>query len=289
MTLDQLRYFQAACRYNSVSRAARALNISQPSVSTAISKLEDEFGVALFTRQNKRLMLTKEGAVLLKHATALLQEAEDTAKRMRELSETKVLNLGVPPMISAFILPTLYGNFFSQHPGLKVNIIEGDRSALMSMFEENRINMAFLPHEDALESGLESQLLTEMDIACCVGSDHPLAQRKSVRIEELQGEKLVLFQNSFFHTGRILDRFRQSGITPNVLMHTAQVSTVQSMVAGGLAISFVFQFLPDGTSNLVGIPLDPPMRTKVSLVWKQSDYLSDDMLRLIQFVKNTSG
>ncbi|MBE6917736.1 MAG: LysR family transcriptional regulator [Ruminococcaceae bacterium] len=289
MTLDQLRYFQAACQFSSISRAARALNISQPSVSTAISKLEDEFGVALFTRQNKRLMLTKEGAVLLRHTTALLQEADNTAKRMRELRDTKVLNLGVPPMISAFLLPTLFGDFFRQYPYLKVNIIEGDRSTLVNMFEENRIHMAFLPHDGVLESGLASQLLAEMDIACCVGKEHPLAHRSCACIEDLRNEKLVLFQNSFFHTGRILDRFHQSGITPNVLMHTAQVSTVQSMVASGLAISFVFQFLPDGTENLVGIPLDPPMRTKVSLVWKQSDYLSDDMLRLIQFVKNTSG
>lgn len=286
MTLDQLRYFQAVCQYSSVSRAAQALNISQPSVSNAITKLENEFGVQLFARQSKRLVLTKEGAVLLKHAASLLQDADDTAKRMKELSDSKVLNLGVPPMISSYVLPILYSKFFTTHPHLKINIIEGDRSALLSMFEDNRINMAFLPHDGALDDTLRAQLLVELDNVCCMSNSHRLAQRESVRIEDLTDEKLVLFQNSFFQTERILDRFRRSNIAPNVLFHTAQVSTVQSIVSNDLAISFVFGFLLQSTPNLLGIPLEPPMRTKVSLVWKRSEYLSDDMLHLIKFVKD---
>ena len=67
MTIDQLRYFQAVCTYDSISRAAEILNISQPSISNAIANLENEFGVKLFTRYHKRLKLTDEGNILVKY------------------------------------------------------------------------------------------------------------------------------------------------------------------------------------------------------------------------------
>ena len=81
MTLDQLRYFQAVCQHDGVSRAAEALNISQPSVSNAIASLEKEFGVELFTRQRKRLLLTDEGRILSELAQKLLLHLPDESSR----------------------------------------------------------------------------------------------------------------------------------------------------------------------------------------------------------------
>lgn len=288
MTLDQLRYFQAVCQYNSVSRASVALNISQPSVSSAISKLENEFDLMLFTRQNKRLVLTKEGAVLLNLANGLLKDTDNIVNRMNELKDNKVLNLGIPPMLCSLLLPLLYDEFFTVHPDFKINIIEDDRSGLVNMLVDNKIDMAFLPHENALDSKFDSTLLTELDNVCCVHKNHILAKKGTIKIEDLRNEKLIMFKNSFFQTERILDRFKQNDITPNVLLNTAQVSTIQSMVSSGLGIGFIFSFLLGSHQQLKGIPLDPPMRTKVSLAWKQSEYLSDNMLRLIKFVKNHS-
>lgn len=288
MTLDQLRYFQAVCKYNSVSRASEYLNISQPSVSNAISKLEAEFGTMLFTRQNKRLVLTKEGMLLLELANDLLLNADYTLQAMKELSDNKTLNLGVPPMLSSFILPILYGDFFKNYPDFKINIIEDDRTGLIQMLEEHKINMAFLPHSGSIDARLKAQPLIEFDNVCCVSKYHRLSQKESLTIEDIKDEHLVLFKNSFFQTERILERFKQSGYSPNILLNTAQVTTMQNMAASGLAVGFIFKFLLESTSDLVGIPLDPPMRTQISLVWKQGEHLSSNMNHLIKFIKNYS-
>ena len=288
MTLDQLRYFQAVCKYNSVSRASEHLNISQPSVSNAISKLEAEFGTMLFTRQNKRLILTKEGIMLLELANNLLLNADHALQTMKELSDNKTLNLGVPPMLSSFILPILYGDFFKNYPDFKINIIEDDRTGLIRMLEEHKINMAFIPHSGPIDARLKSQPLIEFDNVCCVSKFHRLSQKESLTIEDIKDEQLVLFKNSFFQTERILKRFNQSGYNPNILLHTAQVTTMKNMAASGLAVGFIFKFLLESTSDLVGIPLDPPMRTQISLVWKQGEHLSSNMNHLIQFVKKYS-
>ena len=124
MTLDQLRYFRAVCKYDGVSRAAEMLNISQPSISNAIANLEKEFGIKLFTRRRKRLLLTEEGRILFDLADKLLLQADDTVRVMRELgSNNRALRLGVPPMIGTLVLPILYSEHFKLYPQLKVRII----------------------------------------------------------------------------------------------------------------------------------------------------------------------
>lgn len=290
MTLDQLRYFQAVCKYDGVSRAAEALNISQPSVSNAIANLEKEFGVELFTRQRKRLLLTEDGRIMSELADKLLSQADETIRTMRELgSNNKVLRLGVPPMIGSLVLPILFGEHFKQYPHLQVRIVEDDSSGLKRLLAENQIDMAFLPHTHPFGGELYAQPLTELQNVCCVHKAHRFAAQKSIRLEELIDEPLVLFKNSFFQTERIMNKFSNLSIIPNILLDTAQLPIVQNMIASKMAVGFMFEFLTKATPDLVGIPLDPPMTTLVSLVWKKSSYISGDMKNLIEFIKSAPG
>ena len=287
MTLDQLRYFQAVCKYDGVGRAAESLNISQPSVSNAIANLEREFGVALFTRQRKRLVLTEEGRIFCELAENLLSQADEAAKAMRVLGQkNRVLRLGVPPMIGSLVLPILYDRHFKSHPQLQVHIIEDDSSGLKRLLAEDQIDMAFLPHTHPFGSALCSQPVTQLQNVCCVSKAHRFACKSSIAFAELKDEPLVLFKNSFFQTERILDAFSRQNIKPNVLLDTAQLSTMQNMIASDAAIGFMFAFLLKSTPELVGIPLDPPMSTKVSLVWKNDGHLSEEKKNLIQFIKD---
>ena len=287
MTLDQLRYFQAVCKYDGVSRAAEILNISQPSVSNAIANLEKEFGVELFTRQRKRLLLTEEGRVMSELAEKLLLQADDTVQTMLELgSNSKILRLGVPPMLGSRILPILYGEHFKRYPQVKVRIVEDDSSGLKRLLAEKQIDMAFLPHTHPFCGDLCAQPLTELQNVCCVHKTHPFAAQKAIRLEALQDEPLVLFKNSFFQTERIMNQFSRLSIIPNILLDTAQVSIVQNMIVSKMAVGFMFEFLAQATPDLVGIPLDPPMTTQVSLVWKKSSSISSGMRNLIEFIKN---
>lgn len=286
MTLDQLRYFLAVCQYSGVSSAAEALNISQPSISNAIANLEKEFGVALFTRQRKRLIITKEGMDFLHLAKNLVSQADSTIKTMHTIGRTNhVLRLGVPPMIGSLVLPILYRKHFQSYPQLQVHIVENGSSELKKLLAEDQIDMAFLPHTHPFDGDFGSALLTELQNVCCVNKAHPLAKQSSVCFEELTNEPLVLFKNSFFQTERILSEFSKRSLTPYVLLDTAQLSTMQNMIAGNTAIGFMFEFLLKSTPELVSIPLEPPMKTKVSLVWKKSSHLSGDMKNLIEFIK----
>jgi len=274
MTLDQLRYFRAVCKCDSVSCAAEILNISQPSVSNAVLRLEKEFGVMLFERRRKKLILTKEGQQMLNLAEDLLGRAEDLRRTMLALGgEDKVLRLGVPPMVGSLVLPALFREDFREY-GLRMHIVEGDRTDLKGFLMDGQIDMAFLPHADALGAGLQSELITVLENVCCVCKNHPLAKRKAINLRELAQEPLVLFKNSFFQTERILAEFSRLSCKPNVLLHTAQVSTVQNMVASNVGVGFMFAFLLKTVPDLVGIPLAPSMTTQVSLAWRENTQVS---------------
>ncbi|MBO5892597.1 MAG: LysR family transcriptional regulator [Oscillospiraceae bacterium] len=288
MTLDQLRYFKAVCQHDNVSLAAEALNISQPSVSNAIANLEKEFGSALFTRQRKRLVLTKEGTLLLEMTEQLLSQADNINRIMREMgSKKQILRLGVPPMIGSLALPVLFTQHFNRYPQLQVHIAEDSNSGLKRLLADNQIDMAFLPHIHSFGSEWCSVPVTELQNVCCVSKTHRLAGRSKICLADLKDEPLVLFKNSFFQTQRILEGFSHISCTPNVLLDTAQLSTVQNVVASNAVVGFMFEFLLKSTPSLVGIPLDPPMSTLVSLVWKKDRHVSESMENLIQFIKET--
>ena len=284
MTLDQLRYFCAVCTYEGVTRAAQALNVSQPSVTAAIKNLETEFGVTLFNRQHKRLTLTPAGQQLFEKSRPLLQNAQALSSTMLALrTDHKPIRLGVPPMIGSLVLPKLFSKFDLKYPQLQV--VEDDNSGLRKLLETGQIHMALLPHTQSFDSSLCTVPLTQLENICCVSKHHPLAGVKTLRLEQLQNEPLVLFKNSFFQTERLLNGFHALGIQPHIILYTGQLSTVQNMIAENAAVGFMFAFLTKGSDSVVGIPLEPSMATDVSLVWRKDAELSDTMKTLIRFVQ----
>lgn len=186
-------------------------------------------------------------------------------------------------MIGSLVLPKLFECYFPQHPSVQVRIVENDNSGLKRLLEDNQIDLAFLPHTQPFEGQLGSEPLAVLQNVCFVNKNHPLASRKSIGLAELKDEQLVLFKNSFFQTQRILDIFASLECQPKIALYTAQLSTMQNMIISNNAVGFMFEFLTKTTPELVGIPLDPPMTTQVSLVWKKSRPATTDMKNLIAF------
>ena len=288
MTLDQLRYFSAVCQYESVTLASQALNVSQPSVSSSIKNLELEFGVSLFDRQRKRLRLTPAGSQLLALTRPLLADADELKQTMQHVKEKQVLRLGVPPMVGSLILKKLYSEFVPRNPRLQLQIVEDDSGGLRRLLVEGKISIAFLPHTTSLDSSLDFVELGRLQNVCCVSREHRLAGEKTVSLAQLVDEPLVLFKNSFFQTERILAGFGQLGCQPNVVLYTAQPATVQSMIRENAAVGFMFRFLAEQSEGIVGIPLEPEMTTRVSLVWRRERQVSEAMRAVIRFAEELS-
>lgn len=282
MKLFQLRYYQAACQLNSITKAAELLHVSQSSVSMAIKELEAEFGVQLFSRQYRGFALTQEGIAFLNQVNILLEHAEQSFEIMKDIAQQRnLLRLGVPPMIGSMLLPQIYPLYAKRYPHTDIRIVEAGRKNLIRQLEAEELDMVFLPYDEPLGEEYSCIELASTQTVFCTNKKQPLAQKTVIQIDDLLNEPLVMFKDSFFQNDLIIDRFHQCDKIPNVVLYTNQLSTIVSLIQNGIASGFLLGNIKDSYPDLVGIPLDPPLAYKIGLVWRKDSFLFRDMSYLI--------
>ncbi|MBQ8587827.1 MAG: LysR family transcriptional regulator [Clostridia bacterium] len=283
MNLTQLKYFNAICTYHTVSEAAKNLNISQPSLSNAVKELEKEFGTGLFVRRHHGMVLTREGETLLKLSGDLLGRAGQIEEIMKDMgSMRKTLRLGLPPMIGSLILPRLYKDFAARHPEIKLDIVEGGYKELLQ--KKEYFDMAFLPHGRQLPPELSCVEAEQLEIVFLSSRSGGIARHTNVNPDTIKNEPLVLFEDSFFQTEEIKRWFALSGVEPNIILQTGQLSAMISMISNNIASGFGFKAMADGNNELVYRHLDNPMYVTVSLAWKKDGYFSSSMKKFKEYV-----
>ncbi len=286
MNLTQLKYFIKVCECESVSGAAKSLYISQPSLSGAIKELEAEFGVTLFKRHHNGVTLTDAGHELLKHGEGLIAHSEQVHRVMYGIGGgKKCLRLGVPPMIGALILPQIYREFLPLHKDIDLEITEAGRRELMTRLENGLADMVFLPHNTSFDPGLASYEAAQLEIVCCTYNGSPVSTLKKVSAKDLHNIPIVLFKNNFFQTEEIRKWLDKSGVSPDILLQTEQLSTLINLIKGRAASGFMFRSLIHEDSGLCALPLDNPMFVKVSLVWKKDSLFLGCMNSFLDFIK----
>ena len=137
MKLTQLEYFCVAARYHNITKAARELFVTQPSISNAIKALEEEFGVNLFFRNNNKLTLTPEGELFYKSAEELLAHADSVESEFHELrKKITPIRIGLPPMLGTIYLPELYLSLKENFPEVDFRLFEfgSDRSGPVNWY-----------------------------------------------------------------------------------------------------------------------------------------------------------
>lgn len=286
MKLQQLRYFCAACRMRSLSRAAESLHVSQPSVSMAIRELEREFGVSLIARRYQGFALTEEGTALWEMAESLLRHADHVQAQMQALGQRRrPVRLGVPPMIGTVLLPRLYREMDRRCPELLLETEELGTKTLLRDLRENVLDLAFVSHHESLEPDFDALPITTLEIVWCARRSHRLAGQASIAPAQLEGEPLVLFQTGFSLRELVTDAFEKAGVVPRVLHTSEQLSTVESLIRSGTASGFLLRPLACGDASLAAISLSPPVCVQVSLVWRRSRKPFRDMARLMDLCR----
>ncbi len=285
MNLNQLKYFYTVCLYGSLSDAAEYLYISQPSLSSAIKALENEFGVVLFNRHHKGMKLTSEGKVLFEMCKEIIPRTEQMENIMKDLgNERKKLRLGVPPMTASLILPHIYRDFYKLYPDITLEIVEDGRNGLLDKLSENYLDMVFLLDNNSLDTKFMSTKVAELEIVCCASKDNKIAKYKSVTPNLLKNTPLVLFENTFFQTGKIKKWFTAEKITPNIILQTKQLSTMLTMISSNTAAGFTFRELTKTNETFVAIPTELPMYADVNLVWKKDSYYFGTMEKFRKYI-----
>lgn len=287
MKIYQLRYFYAACQFSNITKAAEMLHISQPSITNAIKELENEFGVSLFHRLNRGLILTKEGEVLLEKTEVLLKYADNLLSVMEGLGNKRnTIRIGLPPMTGAFLFPKLYHDFKMECPHIEFSTHESGGESLLELLQKDEIDLAFTSHPDLSTIDYHIVKIIEVENVFCISRDNPLSERDSVSISELRDEPLVLFREGFHQQRIIKELYVKHGIEPNIIHSTGQIYAIIEFIKTGIAGGFVFRELADNHPELKSVSLDPPMTLQISLVWKRDSYMFSNLMRFINFAKS---
>ena len=193
MNLQELRYLVAVAEHRHFGRAAEACNVSQPTLSSQIRKLEIELGVTLLERTNKRVDITPVGSQILIHAQRALAEAAQMEAVARAARDPLIgpLKLGVIPTLAPYLMPMILKPLRQTYPGLTIELWEDQTRALIDGLRNHRLDAALLATPPDAPEITEIALFDEPLLAA-LPLDHPLAKARSVTGESLAEEMLVL-------------------------------------------------------------------------------------------------
>ena len=288
MTLNQLRYFCTASRCHSITKAAEELYVTQPTVSVAIRDLEIEFGISLFYRKGNQLILTQEGESLYEKATYILQYCNELQADYSSMARVKPpLRIGIPPMLSTVFFPELLIAFHQEHPEIALLLEEYGSVRACNLVQDDTLDLALVNMEQYNIDKFHNAILANDQIVFCVSNDHRLADKEVVTIKEMSKESLIFFNADSVQNQLLKMRFEMDGYTPNIVMRSSQIYTTLQLVKTGKYGSFLFSIMTDkfASSGIKGIPLSPPIRIKIGMVWKKGKYISGDMQKFLNFTR----
>ena len=288
-TLRQLQFFIAAAEQGSVSGAARALSISQSSITEAIRALENDLGVTLFDRQARGIDITHKGSAFLRHARQILADVATARTTFQNDAETATgrLSLGVTSLVAGYVLSDILSRFRRAFPQVELNVIEDNGDYLQHLLIGGELDVAVLltsSVKDRMALHVETLLVSPYRLWLPLA--HPLAQQEAITLDELAGQPLIqLMVDEIEESTRRL--MAALAVKPQIAFRTRSVEAVRSLVAtgAGLAIlpSLVYRpwSLEGDRIEIRDVSGDLPS-VQVGLAWRRGAPLAPPALNFIR-------
>ena len=293
MTLTELKYIVAVAREKHFGKAAEACNVSQPTLSVAIKKLEDELELKLFERSANEVTVTPLGEEIVRQAQSVLEQAANIKAIARRGKDplSGALRLGVIYTIAPYLLPALVKNVIDRTPQMPLMLQENFTSKLLEMLRTGEIDCAIMA-EPFPDTGLAIAPLYDEPFMAAVPSTHPLASQKTITSEQLKKETMLLLGTGHCFRDHVLEvcpefaRFSSDAEGIRKSFEGSSLETIKHMVAAGMGVTLVPRLgVPrnallakprrsaseDDEAFVKYLPFDgdPPSR-RVVLAWRRS-------------------
>jgi len=238
MNLQELRYFAAVVEFRHFGRAAESCNVSQPTLSSQIRKLEEELGVTLLERTNKRVDVTPVGRQILEHAQRVLAEAGQIESVARAARDPLVgaLRLGVIPTLAPYLLPLILGPLRDAYPGLAIELWEDQTRLLIEGLRSHRLDAALVASPLGTHEIAEVPLFAEPLVAV-LPPGHKLAVAETVDEAALAADLLVMADGHCLVNQSLAACGAKAGLQS--AMQAATLETLVNLVAAGYGTTLI--------------------------------------------------
>lgn len=259
-TLKQLAYFVAAGEASSILRAAENIHVSQPSISNAISHLEEIFQIQLFVRHHAQGMsLTTAGSQMMERAKQILRDADELKSLAGVLSDKiyGTIKIGCFIPLAPIVIPGLCHGFLQSHEDVEINVSEDDQAGLLSDLKKGTIDLA-LTYDLQLDSDFDFIPLVELKPYVLLSKSHPRAGDSKISLFDLIEDRYILLDLPLSNT-YFMSLFSNHQVKPNIYTRTRHIEVQRGLVARGYGYSLanvrpLNQKSLDG-SDLVYVPL----------------------------------
>lgn len=284
MELLQLKYFQVVARLQHITRAANELNISQPSLSIMISRLEDELGTDLFVRKGRNIELNEIGKAFLRHVNTILTELESAKLEVEDMigKQSKHITLATT---NPRILFGVLKEYLSINPSTTVQQFFNTSDVVKVNLKAGKIDFCITvpPLKD---NDLEISVLMEDEIFLVVPSDHRLADRTSIKLNEVSEDSFILLAENYSYRQLIDEYCHAAGFTPKVAFEVDDALMYEMMQLGrGITLlpKYICYAYESTAHKMVKIN-EPICKMEVGFSWLKGRYFSETALNFKNFV-----
>jgi LysR family transcriptional regulator, low CO2-responsive transcriptional regulator len=253
MRLTQLRSFYAVARMGGFTRAAEHLHVSQPTITTQVRFLEESYKVELFHRRGRRVQLTQLGEQLMQLAQQIFSLESDAVSLLRDAGELRSGHLRVAA-VGPYHVTKMLADFSQRYPDIKVSVSTGNSQDVLDRLLDYRADVGVLA-QLVRDDRFLSVPFSRHPVAIFTSSSHRFARRRSIRLAELQGERLILREQGST-TRKALELALEKGkVKPDVVMEISSREVIRESVAQGIGIAAVstVEYVPGPGLHMVEI------------------------------------
>ena len=289
LTIRDLEYVASVAQHLHFRKAAEACRVSQPALSTQIKKVEDQLGVMIFERTNRRVQLTPRGQILVKQVSKILEEVQLLGNLSKSDSAplSGPFRLGVIATLGPYLMPYLLSPLRKKFPNLILHLKEGLTDSLLAQLRNGDLD-AVLAADTFSEGSLKKLPLFHEPFLVTVPKGHELAQRKTLSPKDLEPERMILLEDGHCLTAQTLSICQRKKGSPREAFQATSLETLRHMVASGSGYTLIPALAatsdPKLTSLIEYLEFKSPVGRKIILVYRDSYPNKDDCETLADFI-----
>lgn len=293
MNLKDFKYLVALADTGHFGKAAEKTFVSQPTLSAQLKKLEEYLGVKLVERRPKNVQLTEVGKQIVVRARRMLDESNEIVALARSNTDPFAgkLKLALIPTIGPYLLPRVMKRIRKALPDLGLMLYEHQTEPLLKRLRDGEIDLGIVALP-VPQDGLESCELYQEAFTLALPNNHPLAERSTIRLQDLRGHTLLLLEDGHCLREQALEVCSRVGVREAEDFRATSLETLRQMVVAGLGITLLPELAvesPFGSQRGLAVrrfPKPAPMR-RVGAVWRKSTTRSAAIRELCKVIGET--
>jgi Transcriptional regulator len=273
MNIRDLEYFVSLAEFRHFRKAADACNVSQPTLSGQIRKLEDELGVMLLERTSRKVLFTQTGMMLVEQAKEILRNIQilkEMASRQGE-EMSGPMHIGLIPTIAPYLLPHVITVLHESFPQLELYLHEAQTASIVSQLESGKLDCAIIAQVKETAQFIELPLFNE-PMLLAVPANNELASNMTVKLSSLKGKKLLMLEDGHCLRDHAMGYCFQVGIDEDKQFKATSLETLRSMISAGRGITLFPELAAPNErtrDNICYIPCTDPVPVRsIALIYR---------------------